>query len=181
MQQQNLEAKKSGASLWRIIGWGGLGCLLLLPAVAMQFTDEVNWDETDFIVAGLVFSIVGGLVELAVQLSSNWFYRIGAFFGIFSGFVVVWSNLAIGMIGNENNPINLLFIAVLLIALGGAILGRFRNTALVWAMLLAGLAQAAIGIGFGVLGTDIRGGIFTLILSSLWLLSATLFHASHKT
>lgn len=181
MQQQNLEAKKSGASLWRIIGWGGLGCLLLLPAVAMQFTDEVNWDETDFIVAGLVFSIVGGLVELAVRLSSNWFYRIGAFFGIFSGFVVVWSNLAIGMIGNENNPINLLFIAVLLIALGGAILGRFRNTALVWAMLLAGLAQAAIGIGFGVLGTDIRGGIFTLILSSLWLLSAALFHASQKT
>lgn len=181
MQQQNLEAKKSGASLWRIIGWGGLGCLLLLPAVAMQFTDEVNWDESDFIVAGLVFSIVGGLVELAVRLSSNWFYRIGAFFGIFSGFVVVWSNLAIGMIGNENNPINLLFIAVLLIALGGAILGRFRNTALVWAMLLAGLAQAAIGIGFGVLGTDIRGGIFTLILSSLWLLSATLFHASRKT
>lgn len=181
MQQQNLEAKKSGASLWRIIGWGGLGCLLLLPAVAMQFTDEVNWDETDFIVAGLVFSIVGGLVELAVRLSSNWFYRIGAFFGIFSGFVVVWSNLAIGMIGNENNPINLLFIAVLLIALGGAILGRFRNTALGWAMLLAGLAQAAIGIGFGVLGTDIRGGIFTLILSSLWLLSAALFHASQKT
>lgn len=181
MQQQNLEAKKSGALLWRIIGWGGLGCLLLLPAVAMQFTDEVNWDETDFIVTGLVFSIVGGLVELAVRLSSNWFYRIGAFFGIFSGFVVVWSNLAIGMIGNENNPINLLFIPVLLIALGGAILGRFRNTALGWAMLLAGLAQAAIGIGFGVLGTDIRGGIFTLILSSLWLLSATLFHASRKT
>lgn len=180
MQQQNLDAKKSGTSPGRIIGWGGLGCLLLLPAVAMQFTDEVNWDETDFIVAGLVFSIVGGLVELAVRLSSNWFYRIGAFFGIFSGFVVLWSNLAIGMIGNENNPINLLFIAVLLIALGGAILGRFRNTALVWAMLLAGLAQAAIGIGFGVLGTDIRGGIFTLILSSLWLLSATLFHASRK-
>lgn len=180
MQQQNLETKKSGASLWRIIGWGGLGCLLLLPAVAMQFTDEVNWDETDFIVTGLVFSIVGGLVELAVRLSSNWFYRIGAFFGIFSGFVVVWSNLAIGMIGNENNPINLLFIPVLLIALGGAILGRFRNTALVWAMLLAGLAQAAIGIGFGVLGTDLRGGIFTLILSSLWLLSATLCHASRK-
>ena len=181
MQQQNLGAKKSGTSPGRIIGWGGLGCLLLLPAVAMQFTDEVNWDETDFIVAGLIFSIVGGLVELAVRLSSNWFYRIGAFFAIFSGFVVVWSNLAIGMIGNENNPINLLFIAVLLIALGGAILGRFRNTALARAMLLAGLAQAAIGFGFGVLGADMRGGIFTLILSSLWFFSATLFHASRET
>lgn len=155
--------------------------MLLLPAVAMQFTDEVNWDETDFIVAGLIFSIVGGLVELAVRLSSNWLYRIGAFFGIFSGFVVVWSNLAIGMIGNENNPINLLFIAVLLIALGGAILGRFRNTALARATLLAGLAQAAIGFGFGVLGADMRGGIFTLILSSLWFFSATLFHASRET
>ena len=28
--------------------------LLLLPLVALQFTDEVNWDETDFIVFGII-------------------------------------------------------------------------------------------------------------------------------
>jgi len=178
MQQQNLSKVKSGVSPWRIIGWGSLAALLLLPAIAMQFTDEVDWDETDFIVAGIIFATVGGLVELAVRLSSNWFYRIGAFFGIFAGFLVVWANLAVGMIGNEDNPVNLLFIAVLLTALGGAIAGRFQAKALSHAMLAAGLIQASIGIGFGVLGADMRGGIFTLILSSLWLLSAALFRAS---
>lgn len=178
MQQQNLSKVKSGVSPWRIIGWGSLAALLLLPAIAMQFTDEVDWDETDFIVAGIIFATVGGLVELAVRLSSNWFYRIGAFFGIFAGFLVVWANLAVGMIGNEDNSVNLLFVAVLLTALGGAIAGRFQAKALSHAMLAAGLIQASIGIGFGVLGADMRGGIFTLILSSLWLLSAALFHAS---
>ncbi|MGH8077936.1 MAG: hypothetical protein ACREPE_11510 [Lysobacter sp.] len=37
---------------WRIAIWGTAALLLLLPLVAMQFTDEVDWDETDFIVIG---------------------------------------------------------------------------------------------------------------------------------
>ena len=42
---------------WRIAAWTGAALMLLLPLVAMQFTDEVNWSETDFIVAG---ALIGG-------------------------------------------------------------------------------------------------------------------------
>ena len=63
-----------------MLGWGGENDIILTPMVAMQFTKEVNWDETDFIVATIIFGIVGGLIELAVRLSSNWFFRIGALF-----------------------------------------------------------------------------------------------------
>lgn len=177
MQKENLEANRP-VNLWRIIGWGGLALLLLAPLVAMQFSDEVDWDKTDFIVAGAIFAIVGGFVDLAVRASSSWFYRIGAFFAIFSGFIVVWVNLAVGMIGNEDNPVNLLFIVVVLGALAGAMLARFRSEGMARAMFVAGGAQALIAAVFGILGTDMRGGIFSLGLAMLWILSGALFRAS---
>lgn len=32
------------ARRWRIAAWGTAALLLVLPLVAMQFTDEVDWD-----------------------------------------------------------------------------------------------------------------------------------------
>lgn len=162
-------------NIWRIIGWGGAVALILTPLVAMQFTKEVNWDETDFIFAAIIFGIVGGLIELAVRVSSNWYFRFGAMFAVLAGFMVVWANGAVGMIGNEDNPVNLWFGAVLLIAIAGVTLRRFHPRALVVATLAAGLTQAAIGMFAGILGSDPRGGIFTIILSGFWLISAALF------
>lgn len=167
--------------IWRIIGWGGAVALVLSPLVAMQITREVNWDKTDFIVAAIIFGIVGGLIELAVRLSSNWYFRFGAMFAVLAGFIVVWSNLAVGMIGNEDNPTNLWFGIVLLIAIAGAILSRFGKGKMAVATLAAGLAQATIGLFTGVLGTDMRGGIFTILLSGVWFISSALFYAAHRS
>lgn len=165
-------------NIWRIIGWGGAVALILTPLIAMQFTAQVNWDETDFLFAAVIFGIVGGLIELAVRASSNWYYRFGAIFAVLAGFMVVWSNLAVGMIGNEDNPVNLWFGAVLLIAVAGALLSRFRSGMMAVAMFAAGLTQMGIGVFAGIFGTDMRGGIFTLILSGFWLVSAALFRAA---
>ena len=170
----NIETHKP-RNIWRIIGWGGAVALILTPLVAMQFTREVNWDETDFIFAAIVFGIVGGLIELAVRISSNWYFRFGAIFAVLAGFMVVGSNLAVGMIGNEDNPVNLWFGAVLLIAISGAILSRFRPGTIAPAMFATGTAQAAIGLFAGILGTDPRGGIFTIVLASFWFISGALF------
>jgi len=165
-------------NIWRLLGWGGAVALVLTPLIAMQFTKEVDWDGTDFIFAAVIFSVVGGLIELAVRLSSNWYFRFGSMFAVLAGFLVVWSNLAVGMIGNEDNPANLWFGAVLVIAILGAILSRFHPYAMASAMLFAGMIQAAIGLFAGVLGSDPRGGIFTIILASFWLIAAALFRSA---
>lgn len=164
--------------IWRIIGWGGAVMLILTPLVAMQFTRDVNWDEADFIFATIIFGIVGGLVELAVRASPDWYFRFGAIFAVLAGFMVIWANAAGGMIGNENNPVNLWFGAVLLIAVAGTILSRFRSGMMAVAMFAAGLAQMGIGVFAGMLGTDLRGGIFTVILAVFWLGSAALFRVA---
>src|SRR4029079_19718614 len=36
---------------WRVIGWGAVTILLMLPLIAMQFTTEVNCTASDFIFA----------------------------------------------------------------------------------------------------------------------------------
>ena len=52
---------------WRWLMWGGLAGLLALPAVAMRFTDEVQWGPEDFLVMGIMFGTVGAgdLVQLS--------------------------------------------------------------------------------------------------------------------
>ena len=167
--------------IWQVIRWGAAVVLILTPLVAMQFTRQVNWDETDFIFAAVMFGIVGWLIELAVRLSTNWYFRFGAMFAVLAGFMVVWSNLAVGMIGSEDNSVNLWFGAVLLISISGVILSPFGKGAMATATLAAGLTQAAIGLFAGVFGTDMRGGIVTIILSGAWFISSALFYAANRS
>ena len=77
MHAENNGPARPRRIIWRILGWGGAVALILTPLVAMQFTTEVNWEETDFIVAAIIFGIMGGLIEFAVRLSSNWYFRFG--------------------------------------------------------------------------------------------------------
>ena len=61
----------------RIAPWIGSVGLLILPAVAMQFTDEVQWTAFDFAVAGAMLFICCSLWELGFRLSDSAAYRMG--------------------------------------------------------------------------------------------------------
>lgn len=50
-------------------------CVLLLPLVAMQFTDEVDWGLADFVLAGALLGGTGLLLELAARKPRNMTYR----------------------------------------------------------------------------------------------------------
>lgn len=157
--------------------WGGLAALLMLPLVAMQFTSEVDWDETDFIVMGILLAIVGGGYELTIRLSDNVLYRFGAGVAVVTGFLTIWANLAVGFIGNEENPWNLLFAGVLFLMIAGAILSRFQARGLAISIVLGATVQVAGLIAAAVAGQNVPPGpavVFTLV----WLLSAGLFQAA---
>ena len=164
---------------WRLLMWGTALALLLLPAVAMQFTSEVNWGPEDFTIFGLMLLLACGAVEVAARISTNGSYRLGAIVAVGIAFMTVWANLAVGMIGSEDNPYNLLFGSVLALALLGAVLARFQARGLAFTMLAAGLAQAAVA-GFGYSG-DPRGGTFSLAFAVPWLFSAALFWNADRT
>ena len=111
---------------WRLVGWGGAVALLLAPLIAMRFTSEVNWTASDFIFAGVLFAIIGGAFELAVWASRNRAYRAGAALALLGTFLTIWANLAVGIVGSEDNPATQLFFVALLVGIVIACVGRFR-------------------------------------------------------
>ena len=147
--------------------------LLLLPLVAMRFTSEVNWTISDFVFAAVLFGSVGLAFEFIVRKSDSLAYRLGAALAVVGAFLTVWVNGAVGMIGSEGNPYNLVFGGVLLIALLGAVLARLEPAGMTRAMAVTAVAQAGAG-AFG-LSTDVRGAVLSMGFAGLWLLAAALF------
>ena len=175
--QAEIVDRRSGIS-WRMIGWGGVLALLLLPLVAMNFTNEVNWTVGDFIFAAMLMGSVGLAVELTVRASRSYAYRAGAGIALAATFLTVWANAAVGMIGSEDDPYNLVFFGVILLGLAGAVLARFRAKGLAGAMAAAGVAQLGASL-FGMF-TDPRGGILSALFAGLWLISALLFRKAAR-
>jgi hypothetical protein len=165
--------KGRGINLWRVAGWGLAGLLLLLPLVAMQFTNEVNWTASDFVFAAILFGTVGAVLELAVRITRNSAYRAGVGLAAAAAFLIVWASGAVGMIGNEDDAYNLLFIAVIVVAVVGSALARLRASGMAKVMGAAALLHAAAALGG--MASDLRGGIFSLVFAGLWLLSAAAF------
>ena len=155
--------------------WGGAGLLLLLPAVAMQFTREVQWTALDFIVMGALLTIACALYELGAWLSGDWVYRMAFGLAVATGFLTVWVNLAVGMLGSEQDIINLMFAGVLCIAAVGAVLARFRVRGIAWAMFATAVAQlTAVGIALPM-GFAPHELSLTALFALPWLVSGLLF------
>jgi len=158
---------------WRIVVWGGAALLLLAPLVAMQFTTEVAWTGSDFVTFGIMLAVVVGGVELAVRLSRHYAYRAASGVALVAGFLLVWMNLAVGIIGNENNPLNMMYGGVLATGLLGAAIGRFRPAGMARAMIAMAAAQVLVA------AVAQAAGHFTWVLTAvfvaLWLGSAWLY------
>ncbi|MFM6987973.1 MAG: hypothetical protein ACKOXG_04810 [Arenimonas sp.] len=82
----------------RVFAWLAMatGVLLLIPLIAMQFTAEVDWDATDFIVmGGLIFTAGSVFVLIARQVKEK--HRLPAALLVAAGFLYVWAELAVGI------------------------------------------------------------------------------------
>lgn len=73
--------------------------LLLIPFVAMQFSKEVNWSIFDFVVMGILLLSVGLFIELVLRKVKTTKNRIIICGAIIIAFLLVWAELAVGIIG----------------------------------------------------------------------------------
>lgn len=120
------------------------GLLLAVPLVAMQFSDDVQWNLFDFLVAGALLFGTGLAYVLLTDKARSGAYRLAAGVALGSALFLVWANLAVGLIGSENEPVNLLFFGVLATGITGAVLARFRPDGMARALLAMALAQALV-------------------------------------
>jgi len=67
-----------------------VGLLLLIPLVAMRFTNEVNWTLLDFSVAGFLLLSAGLSCELVMRKVKSLTYRIVLCAAILGTLVLIW-------------------------------------------------------------------------------------------
>lgn len=176
-----------GRSPVRVLMWSLAAFLLLLPAVAMQFTAEVRWGPMDFAIVALMLAAACGAVELGARASINRPYRLGVGLAAATAFLLVWACLAVGVVGDEGNPANLMFAGVLAVAVTGSLLSRGKARGLALAMAVTAVAQAAAhGVAYafhlGAEEPNTRGLVLLIGLAytALWAVSAWCFRIAAK-
>lgn len=182
-------AENSGpkrGSRWRIGAWGLAALILLLPLMAMQITDEAAWGPADFAVAAILMVGVGSAFELTVRMTGNTAFRTAVGVALAATLILIWLNLAVGIIGSEDNPANVMYGGVLAVGIIGAVIGRFQPDGMARAMIATAFAQtlvAAIAL-IARMQSPVSPATEILLLNGffagLWLLSAWLFRIAAR-
>lgn len=76
-----------------------IALLLLIPFIAMQFTDEVSWSLFDFMVAAVLLLATGLICELVIRKVSKFRYRVAICLAIIAVLLLIWAELAVGIFG----------------------------------------------------------------------------------
>lgn len=167
-------------SRWRIAAWSVATLMLLLPLVAMQFSDEVNWSVADFAFAGALLMGTGITYELAVRMTGNTAYRAAVGVALAAAIILVWLSLGVGIIGRDGDPANLMYLGVLAVGIVAAVMARLRPAGMARALLATALAQAMVaaialiaGLGSPWSGPAeillLNGFFVALFVGSAWL------------
>ena len=73
--------------------------LLLIPIIAMQFTDEVDWKLNDFVIMGVLLLGTGLMCELVMRKVKKIEHRIVIIIAILAALFLIWVELAVGVFG----------------------------------------------------------------------------------
>lgn len=115
-------------------------------------------------------------------------HRLGLAVALFAALVQIWMNLAVGIVGSEDNPVNMGFFMVVATAAACAFTARLRADGMARAMLATAGVQALLGLAVATAPStviaDSKGPLGVLVLSggftALWLLAAFLFQRSAR-
>jgi len=77
-----------------------LSFLLLIPLIAMQFTDEVNWTIIDFVIAGGLLFGAGVISEIVLRKINSLNHKVGLLSAILIIVILIWIELAVGIFGS---------------------------------------------------------------------------------
>lgn len=174
---------------WQTQVWIGAALFFLLPVVGQFTIDDFQWGPGDFVIFAVMLAVLCSLYEIAAWISDTITYRVAAGIVLLSSFALVFINLAVGIIGSEDHPANMMYFAVVLAGFLAALFVRFSAIGMVWVMTGMASAQVVVAIiGASVqwaspdfdrnmpLGTLVVSGAFALV----WLAAAALFHAAAK-
>jgi hypothetical protein len=168
-----------------MVAWAAVVALILLiPLVAMQFSDEWNWDLFDFVFAGTLLFGAALTYELVATKDGTTAYRAAVGVAVATALVLVWVNAAVGIIGDDEFY-NLMYFGVLAIGMIGALIARLQPRGMARALFAMAVGQMLVPLIVLAI-PSLRGalweppgpvGVFVLnaFFATLWIGSAWLF------
>jgi hypothetical protein len=117
-----------------------------IPLMAMQFTNEVDWSAGDFVIMGILVFTTGFSYVLLIRSSSNIIYRAAVALAVGSTFLLIWANLAVGLIGSGANAANLMYAGIVAIVIIGTFLSRLTAKGMERVMFTAAITLVLIAI-----------------------------------
>ena len=76
-----------------------VGLLLIIPLIAMQLTDKVEWSLFDFIIMGTLLLITGLMGEIIFKKVKKYKHRVFLYVVVSITFLLIWAELAVGIFG----------------------------------------------------------------------------------
>jgi hypothetical protein len=93
----NMSAPPERIGIRRLILWGAILFLLLAPLIAMQFTDQVAWTTTDFVMAAMLLIGAGATYEVAAHHIPDAKRRIALGLALAIVVLIAWAQGAVGI------------------------------------------------------------------------------------
>ena len=133
----------------RLIMWAVVALLILLIFLIKQLTNfgqvEVQWNEA--IAYGVILLVAGGFYELWQWLKTRTrTYRIAFSVGLTGVFLLGWVSGAVGVIGSENNPANLMYWSIPVVLLIGSLISRFKPSPMARTLFTTAIVQMLIPV-----------------------------------
>ena len=142
---------------------------------------------SQFVMAGILLLVVGLVYLLVASRNRSGAYKLAAGVAVAASVLLVWGNLAVGFIGSEDNPVNLLYAGVLAVGFVGAVLAKLQPQGMAKALFATALTQFAVPfvallikqpeLTMGVLWVIVLNTIF----AGLWVVSGWLFRRASVT
>lgn len=73
--------------------------ILMVPLLAMQFSEDWDWNLFDFIVMGTLLIGTGLLIVVASRKIKNINYRVAVIAALLAALFLTWAELAVGIFG----------------------------------------------------------------------------------
>jgi hypothetical protein len=117
-------------------------CMTLIPLAAMILkADGWAWSPADFVIGWVLIAAVVLAFQFITSKTGSFVYRVAAGIGLGTGFLLIWVNGAVGLIGSEDNPANLLYGGVIIVGAIGAVIARLEPMGMARALFATALAQ----------------------------------------
>ena len=128
---------------WRRSTWL-IGLFLVLAAFGLkQLSGETAFVDT-LAQGGCLLFAIGIAAHLSSRLRGRAAYRVAFLLAVAAVLLLGWVTAAVGIVGSQHNDLNLMYAAVIAVAVVGVILARFKPRGMSWALYATALAQVTV-------------------------------------